>query len=198
VHTARERRLPAFLAVLTLLVFASTRVDALPPANEKWVRVRTENFVIVSNAKPKLARKIGIELERFRDALESDASSPPSRTTIVVFKNEESFAPYKLDRDGRPRNIAGEFCAARFANYIGMNADAGQEPYATTYHEYTHYLMRNQIVRAFVAQRRSGGVLRHVPCGRRTRASGLADREPCFSLEVRGAHSARAALRDQY
>ena len=56
------------LAALALLV-CSAPVDALPREKDKWIRVRTDNFTLVSNASSKRTLKMGENLERLRQVL---------------------------------------------------------------------------------------------------------------------------------
>ena len=78
---------------------------------DKWLSVRTKNFLLVGNASDSDIRKVGRTLEEFRAAVSmvfpkmEQTSSVP--TTIFVFKNEESFKPYKPLYKGQPSNVLG-------------------------------------------------------------------------------------------
>src|SRR5262249_849397 len=105
---ASARRVGASLLLLCAL---SSRISAFPSQDEKWIRVRTKHFAIASNADEAVATRIGVQLERFRAVVErhEQGSNERSRlpTTILVFKNELSFRPYKPTHDGKPDDRAG-------------------------------------------------------------------------------------------
>src|SRR5207244_4124146 len=81
-----------------------------PPAfaADKWLSIHTKNFLLVGNAAESDIRRIGRTLEEFRSAVSmvfpkmEQTSSVP--TTIMVFKNDESFKPYKPLYKGQPSN----------------------------------------------------------------------------------------------
>src|SRR5215471_14907136 len=84
----------ASLCLCGLFLLAS-RADAA----DKWLSVQTKNFQLVGNASESDIRRVGRTFEEFRSALATvfpkmdQSSSVP--TTIVVFKNDESFQPFK-------------------------------------------------------------------------------------------------------
>jgi tetratricopeptide (TPR) repeat protein len=115
------------------------------PGTDGWIEARTRNFNLFSNASPGKTRKIAVRLERFRQALgritrgfELDSRVP---TTIIVFRNDADFTPYKLDASGKPQNLAGYFLPGRFRNYVALDASAGSRPMRVVYHEYFHAVM---------------------------------------------------------
>ena len=66
-------------------------------AADKWLSVRFKDFLVIGNANEPDIRRVGRYLEEFRSAfammfpkVEQTSSVP---TTIVVFKNDESFVP---------------------------------------------------------------------------------------------------------
>src|SRR5262249_776832 len=65
---------------------------------DKWLSIHTKNFLLVGNANESDIRRVGRTLEEFRSAISmlfpkmEQTSSVP--TTILVFKNDESFKPY--------------------------------------------------------------------------------------------------------
>src|SRR5215510_14898531 len=74
-------------------------------AADKWVSVRSANFTLVGNATEAQIRTIAVELEQFRDAVSQSLTLSPKPgvpITVVVYKNEESFRPYKPQIDGKP------------------------------------------------------------------------------------------------
>lgn len=137
------------LLMLALLVLAPPAAGAKNkpalPDTSGWLEARTTHFTIYSNAKERATRKTAIELERFREALgritrglELDAQVP---TTLLLFRNDKEYAPYRLDADGQPLNVAGYFLSGPFQNYITMDGAAGAGVLRVVYHEYFHAVM---------------------------------------------------------
>jgi hypothetical protein len=82
------------LTVLFLLIAASPAFAA-----DKWLSVHFKSFVVVGNATEADIRRVGRSLEEFRSALAimfpKMDQTPAVPVTVIVFKNDESFAPYK-------------------------------------------------------------------------------------------------------
>lgn len=138
------KRIVFSLAVLFSLV-ALQSSTCLATAKETWTSVRSKNFFLVGNAGEKDIRQVALRMEQFREVfthlftgLKVDSPIP---TTVVVFKNDESYRPFKLNA-----NNAGYFQPGPDINYIalrlGRDADAVADPYAIIFHEYTHLLVR--------------------------------------------------------
>ncbi len=123
---------------------------AVAPAKDTWTRVKTKNFVLVGNASEKDIRKVGAQLEQFQDALSrllSNAKFTSSKpTTVVVFKSDGAYKPYKPLYNGKPANVAGYFQSGEDVNYITLTPErAGENPYATIYHELVHLMVENTL-----------------------------------------------------
>jgi hypothetical protein len=121
----------------------------MPSEEESWVRVDTANFSLIGNARE--TRMVGISenLERLRATLlrtsEGMTLSSPLDTTIFVFKDSLSMAPYNLGADGRPENRAGYFLRSTAGNLVAVDASVPTLPYAVIYHEYMHYVLENSV-----------------------------------------------------
>lgn len=114
--------------------------------HEKWVEARSQNFVVVSNAGEKEARKTDVRFEQiravFREYLPIAKEHPSQVITIIAAKDENSM------RDLLPEywtkghvHPAGVFFRGLGQNQIIVQVDAGgTNPYATIYHEYYHSL----------------------------------------------------------
>ncbi|MCP9493467.1 MAG: tetratricopeptide repeat protein [Pyrinomonadaceae bacterium MAG19_C2-C3] len=129
---------------------AATTNTAVAPAKDTWTRIRTKNFVLVGNANEKDIRKVGAQLEQFQDALSrllSNAKFTSSKpTTVVVFKNDGAYKPYKPLYNGKPASVAGYFQPGEDVNYITLTPErAGENPYATIYHELVHLMVENTL-----------------------------------------------------
>lgn len=127
---------------LCLLVVVSQYTTV--SAKDTWVSVRTKNFFILGNANEKDIRKVGLKLEQFREVFTRLFPrlkfNTPVPTTVVVFKSDSSFNPFK------PRaNTAGYFQAGPDVNYIALTTEVRgqQDPFNVIFHEYTHLLVEN-------------------------------------------------------
>jgi Flp pilus assembly protein TadD len=133
--------------VLAFLGFALLSGTPLSGSkHETWVEVRSPNFLVVSNAGEKQARKTAIRFEQiravFRRSLKvaSEHATPP--ITILAVKDEESMKAllpeYWAKGHSHPAGIFMEDDGQYFA---AIQLDApGSNPYDTIYHEYYHSL----------------------------------------------------------
>jgi tetratricopeptide (TPR) repeat protein len=113
-------------------------------AKDKWINLTTKNFNIISNADEGETRKLALKLEQFHYVFSKLFNLPavrPIPTTVMVFKNDGSFKPYKPLYNGKPANLAGYFQTGQDENIIAMDISANQErPMSLIFHEYTHLL----------------------------------------------------------
>jgi tetratricopeptide (TPR) repeat protein len=113
-------------------------------AKETWVSVRSKNFLLVGNASEKEIRQVGTRLEQFREAFSQlfprANFSSPVPTTVIVFKSNNSYKPFKPNP-----NIAGYFQPGPDVNYITLTTEVSgeQNPFGVIFHEYTHLLVNN-------------------------------------------------------
>ncbi|HVG38560.1 MAG TPA: tetratricopeptide repeat protein [Pyrinomonadaceae bacterium] len=119
-------------------------------AKDNWTRVRSKNFTLVGNASEKEIRRVGTKLEQFHDVfsrLMTKAvlkSSVP--TTVIVFKSDGSYKPFKPLYQGKPASVAGYFQSGEDVNYITLTTESSAEnPYRIIFHEYTHLLINNNV-----------------------------------------------------
>lgn len=54
-----------------------------------------------------------------------------------------ALAPYRLVFEGKPVDVGGWFLARTEANYVAVNADPRGDARSIVYHEYLHYVLRN-------------------------------------------------------
>ena len=131
------------VAVCLLLVAMASARDKV----EDWLELRSQHFIVVSNASEKQTRNVADQLERMRAVfqklfprLESGSGAP---IIVIAVKNEKDFRslePESYLSKGQLQ-LAGLFLRAGDSNFILLRLDAGGEhPYATVYHEYTHFL----------------------------------------------------------
>jgi tetratricopeptide (TPR) repeat protein len=129
--------------LLLACVFAALSVTPAQ-AKDKWINLTTKNFNIISNADEGGTRKLALKLEQFHYVFSKIFNLPavrPIPTTVMVFKSDDSFKPYKPLYNGKPANLAGYFQPGQDENLIALDIAANQQrPMSVIYHEYTHLL----------------------------------------------------------
>jgi FimV-like protein len=141
------RRIAFSLASICLLLVVSQHTTVV--AKDAWVSVRTKNFLMVGNASEKDIRRVALKLEQFREAFTNlfpnITFNTPVPTTVIVFKSDSSFEPFKPGP-----NVAGYFQSGQDVNYITLTTEVRgqQDPFSVIFHEYTHLLINNTFPRA--------------------------------------------------
>ncbi|HYL68986.1 MAG TPA: DUF1570 domain-containing protein [Candidatus Limnocylindria bacterium] len=113
---------------------------------ENWIEVRSPNFVVVSNAGEKQARKAALQFEQirtvFRDSLAVAREHPTPLITIFAVKDERSLSELLPEYFTKGHaHVAGYFSYRMDQFYIAVNLQAqGENPLSTVYHEYYHSL----------------------------------------------------------
>lgn len=113
-------------------------------AKDTWVSVRTKNFFMMGNASEKDIRRVALRLEQFREVFTrlfpNMKFNTPVPTTVVVFKSDASYRPFKPGA-----NTAGYFQPGPDVNYITLTTEVRgeQDPFNVIFHEYTHLLVNN-------------------------------------------------------
>ena len=132
---------------ITLLLAA---VCAFPQSRDSWRSVRTNHLFVIGNAEAEKLRQVAVWLEFFHRGFARvvsrnviDSSVP---TTVIVFRDDASFRPFKPLYQGRPANLAGFFQPGDDVNYIAISLDPGdRDPFSTAFHEYVHLHVRDNI-----------------------------------------------------
>lgn len=136
----RIRLEAAILLACVVIVFSATPAQA----KDKWINLTTKNFNIISNADEGPTRRLALQLEQFHFVFSKLFNLPLERavpTTVMVFKHDGSFKPYKPLYNGKPGNLAGYFQPGDDENLIAVDISARLEhPMSLIYHEYTHLL----------------------------------------------------------
>lgn len=144
----RRATLLPLLALICLLAAAHAA-----QAKDTWTSVRSKNFYLVGNASEKEIRQVATKLEQFRDAFTRLFTrarfNSPIPTTVIVFKNDDSYKPFKPVNDGKVSKVAGYFLPGEEVNYITLTpaSSAADNPYRVIYHEYVHQLVDNNLGR---------------------------------------------------
>ena len=134
-----------FIALILALLcaFPSRVVQANPQTRDAWRSVRTNNLFVIGNVDAEKLRQVATWLEFFHGAFGRlvsrsviDSSVP---TTVILFRDEASFQPFKPLYQGRPANVAGYFQPGDDVNYIAISLDPSDgNPFSTAFHEYVH------------------------------------------------------------
>lgn len=129
------------LIIAAAILFASP----LPGAkHDIWFEARSPNFIVVSNAGEKQARKTAVEFEEiravYRQSIPLVGSHPSPVITILAVKDEDSLRAllpeYWVKGHAHPSGI---FYFAMNQYYAAVQLDApGDNPYRNIYHEYYH------------------------------------------------------------
>ncbi|MFN2532141.1 MAG: tetratricopeptide repeat protein [Pyrinomonadaceae bacterium] len=134
-----------FLTTVLLLfaiVIHPTRVEA----KDTWISTQTKNFFLIGNTNEKDLKQVALRLEQFREVFTrifTNANfASPVPTTVIVFKNDSSYRPFKSN----PTN-AGYFQPGPDVNYITLDAESrgNQDAFSIIFHEYTHLLVNNNV-----------------------------------------------------
>lgn len=136
------------ILLTTSLVFNSLTVAS--QTRDNWRSVRTNNLFVIGNADSEKLRQVAAWLEFFHSAFARlvsrnvlDASVP---TTVILFRDEASFTPFKPLYQGRPANVAGFFQPGEDVNYIAISLEPGErDPFSTAFHEYVHLHLKDNV-----------------------------------------------------
>jgi tetratricopeptide (TPR) repeat protein len=95
-------------------------------------------------------RQVAVWLELFHDAFARLLSKPVVNfsvpTTVVVFRDDASFRPFKPLYQGRPADVAGYFQPGPDVNYIALSLErGGRDSLRTAFHEYVHLHLRENM-----------------------------------------------------
>ena len=113
-------------------------------AKDTWTTVRSKNFTLIGNASEKDIRQVANRLEQFRNVFgllfPTIPLKAPVPTTVIVFKNDSSYKPFKSNP-----NVSGYFMPGEDVNYITLsNEKSGEDqPFRIIFHEYVHLLVEN-------------------------------------------------------
>lgn len=134
------------LLFLFLGTFSASARDSI----DHWFEVRSPHFVVLTDSNEKQAHRIASQFERMRAVfhlLMPTASDGAGSPVIVLALKDKKAMQALLPESYLAKgslDLAGLFLRAPDKNYILVRLDAqGAHPFATVYHEYTHFMMRN-------------------------------------------------------
>ncbi len=113
-------------------------------AQDKWTKVQTKSFTLLSNGDELQIKQVAVSLEQFREAFArlfpNSKITTHVPTVVFVFKDKASFAPFMVRE-----NAVGHFQSGDDANYIALTTETtgGQNPYTIIFHEFVHLLVLN-------------------------------------------------------
>ncbi len=144
-----------FTAVCLLSLTSSASFAGKQPV---WIRLRSPNFIVVTDGSERQARHVAYQFEMIRAVLRNffnattTAADPP--VIIIGARDEDSMKPMMPEayQAKGAAHLAGIFVGGPEKNYVAVNLDSSldresYEPFETVYHEYVHYLMRRSISR---------------------------------------------------
>jgi tetratricopeptide (TPR) repeat protein len=133
-----------------LFLFLGTLSASARDSIDHWFEVRSPHFVVLTDTNEKQAYRIASQFERMRAVFHllmptaSDGAGSP--VIVLALKDKkamQALLPEAYLAKGS-LDLAGLFLRAPDKNYILVRLDAqGAHPFATVYHEYTHFMMRN-------------------------------------------------------
>ncbi len=118
-------------------------------AGDVWLKAQSTHFALIGDASEKEIRDVGTRLEQFREAfsqISSQIFSPSAINssvpiTVIVFKNDSAYRPFKPLHQGKPAEVSGHFQSSGDVAYIALAAERGAgNPYKVIFHEYVHAL----------------------------------------------------------
>src|SRR5689334_18908251 len=119
----RLQRCLDLLSVCVVFGFFTTEASF---AADKWLSVRSKDFLLVGNASESSIKKVARNLEQFRSGFSLlfpvIAQQAPPPITVVVFKDDGSFRPFKPVYRGKPANIAGFFQPGDDMNFMALTS----------------------------------------------------------------------------
>src|SRR5262245_55570691 len=107
-----KRVISLFALIILFFSFQPTvRPASASSDKEPWLSVRSKNFLLVGNASEKDIRKVGVRLEQFRDVFSRIFTKSKAGSaipiTVIVFKSDNAFKPYKPLYQGKPAAVSG-------------------------------------------------------------------------------------------
>lgn len=118
-------------------------------AREKWVEVSSPHFKVVTDAGQYEGQQLAEHFEKMRETFTALLRTHPADVgpmLVLAVRNRKEFREIEPSAYlGRGKlDLAGYFVWRGPRNYILLRLDGdGPHAYATVYHEYTHYLLRD-------------------------------------------------------
>ena len=140
--------MPLRFAVLLFLFFVCLPVHGDTPP--RWLEVKSPHFLVITDGGEAQARHVSVQFERmhalFAKLLPGSHGDPASQVVVLAFRNRKGFEAVEpaIYLQKHSLELAGFFLSRENKSFILLRLDtAGEHPYGTVYHEYTHYMMRH-------------------------------------------------------
>jgi len=127
---------------------ASTAAASPADNAQGWNQLRSANFYVIGDAGAGQLRQVAERLEQFRETiglLLPRALQATTPTTVIVFKTQHTYDPYKPQYEGKAKSIAGFFLPGPAVNYITLTTEGGVEGLGIVYHEFVHLMVNNNV-----------------------------------------------------
>lgn len=133
------------VAIGLCLLFAASPAAA----KDEWAGVRSPHYLLVGDTTESELREVAIRFEQFRDAFAqlfpASGLSSSVPTTVVVFKDYDSYKDFRPHYQGRPTEFISYFQSGLDMNYIALPLDRDRESlYVKLFHESVHLLIDSQ------------------------------------------------------
>lgn len=140
----------ALFLVLCTLQSGAVQAKPAPQTRDNWRSIRTNNLFVIGNADAEKLRQVAAWLEFFHSSfarlVSRNVLNSSVPTTVIIFRDDASFTPFKPLYQGRPANVAGFFQPGNDVNYIALSLDSGErDPFSTAFHEYVHLHLRDNV-----------------------------------------------------
>ena len=129
-----------------------TVAAAASPADntQGWSQLRSANFYVIGDAGAGQLRQVAERLEQFRETLgilfPNAIAGATTPTTVIVFKSQHTYDPYKPQYHGKAKSLTGYFLPGQAVNYITLTTEGGIEVLGSVvYHEFVHLLVNNSV-----------------------------------------------------
>ena len=131
-----------------MFLFCITFTASASDSGDHWFEVQSPHFVVFTDSNEKQARHLAAQFELmrlvFHILMPNATDNPASPIVVLALKDRKGFQalePESYLAKGQ-LDLAGFFMRAADKNYILLRLDAeGAHPFATVYHEYTHYML---------------------------------------------------------
>jgi tetratricopeptide (TPR) repeat protein len=156
VHAGFGRPIGGFFVLVAAVFFGSLlRGQEVSPVESAliklpWMEVSTAHFKVLSCGPTQAVARVAARLEQFREAYSILAgaqavASPP--IVAIAFPDHRSMRPFLPVYQGKPANLAAFFHRDSDENFIALYlAGAGSESLEPVFHEYTHLLLRHNML----------------------------------------------------
>jgi FimV-like protein len=135
------------VTMLCLMLAHAPQAAFASTAKDNWTSVRSKNFFLIGNASEKEIRGVAVRMEKFREVFSRLFPrlkfNSPVPTTVIVFKSDSSYKPFKP-----MQSVSGYFQSGEDVNYITLTTEGrGDDAYRVIFHEYVHLLLDNTLGR---------------------------------------------------